>query len=188
MALLVYAHPYPDRSRANRALMDAVSDLPGVLVHSLYDLYPGFDIDVAREQELLSEHELVIWQHPMYWYSVPALLKHWFDKVLVRGWAYGPGANALRDKRCLWACTTGGDSSAFSSTGMHSFGFESFVPAIEQTARFCGMRWQAPTIVHAAHRVSPSELTRAAQEYRYKLERLLGETRKHARPVDGVMP
>jgi glutathione-regulated potassium-efflux system ancillary protein KefF len=188
MALLIYAHPYPDRSRANRALIDAVSDLPGLLVHSLYDLYPDFDIDVAREQEILSEHELVIWQHPMYWYSVPGLLKHWFDKVLLRGWAYGADANALRDKRCLWVCTTGGDNSAFTPEGMHAFGFDAFVPAIEQTARFCGMRWQEPTVVHAAHRVPTDELKQAALNYRIKVERLMSLDSRTSERVEEERP
>lgn len=177
MALLVYAHPYPDRSRANHALVAAVSDLPGLLLHSLYERYPDFDIDVSREQELLTEHDLIILQHPMYWYSVPGLLKHWFDKVLLRGWAYGGGAQALRNKRCLWVCTTGGDTAAFTPEGMHAFAFESFVPAIEQTARFCGMQWIEPTIVHAAHRVSQAELDRAALDYRKKLQNLMNEPR-----------
>ena len=52
---------------------------------------------------------LVVWMHPVYWYSVPALLKHWFDKVLALGWAYGEGGTALRGKHCLWVPTTGGD-------------------------------------------------------------------------------
>jgi glutathione-regulated potassium-efflux system ancillary protein KefF len=173
MALLVYAHPYPDRSRANRTLIEAVSDLPGLQVHSLYDQYPGFDIDVLTEQALLSEHELLIWQHPMYWYSVPGLLKHWFDTVLVRGWAYGAGGTALHNKRCLWVCTTGGDTSAFTSDGMHAFGFDSFVPAIQQTARFCGMKWQEPLVVHSAHRASLDDLKQTALNYRIQLKGLI---------------
>jgi glutathione-regulated potassium-efflux system ancillary protein KefF len=173
MALLVYAHPYPNRSRANRVLLDAVTDLPGLRVHSLYETYPDFDIDVEDEQRKLQEHDLVIWQHPMYWYSVPGLLKHWFDKVLVRGWAYGQGGTALRGKRCLWAVTTGGDDAAFSASGMHAFSFGSFVPPVEQTARFCGMSWQTPVVVHGAHRLSESELSHSAALYRNRLASLL---------------
>jgi glutathione-regulated potassium-efflux system ancillary protein KefF len=60
-------------------------------VHSLYDLYPDFDIDVDAEQAALKHADLVVWMHPIYWYSVPAMLKHWFDVVLLRGWAYGEG-------------------------------------------------------------------------------------------------
>jgi glutathione-regulated potassium-efflux system ancillary protein KefF len=173
MALLVFAHPYPGRSRANRLLLDAVSDIEGVTTHSLYDLYPAFDIDVPKEQAALAKAELIIWQHPMHWYSVPSLLKHWFDKVLLRGWAYGNGAAALRGKHCLWVTTTGGDETAFSAPGMHAFPFDSFVPAIEQTARFCGMNWLSPLVLHGAHRVSDAELNRFAEDYRQRLTELL---------------
>ena len=100
--LLVFAHPYPDRSRANRLLLEAADGIAHVKVRSLYDLYPTFDIDVRAEQEALRPAQIVVWQHPMYWYSVPSLLKHWFDKVLVRGFAYGQGGNALWGKRCFW--------------------------------------------------------------------------------------
>jgi glutathione-regulated potassium-efflux system ancillary protein KefF len=180
MILLIYAHPYPDRSRANRALIQAVRDLEGVHVRSLYDRYPDFDIDVAAEQTELSRHDVVVWQHPMYWYSVPGLLKHWFDQVLARGWAYGAGGEALVGKRCLWVTTTGGDEEAFRSSGMHGHPFAAFVPAIEQTARFCGMRWQEPLVVHAAQRLAPEALTEVANEYRGRLRELLESEREPA--------
>ena len=41
----------------------------------------------------------IVLQHPLYWYSVPGLLKHWFDKVLARGFAYGAGGRELVGKR-----------------------------------------------------------------------------------------
>ena len=82
MAFLVFAHPYPDRSRANRRLLEAVSDLPGLEVRSLYDTYPTFDIDVRAEQDALTRARVIVWQHPIYWYTVPSLLKHWFDHSL----------------------------------------------------------------------------------------------------------
>jgi len=166
------AHPYPDRSRANRTLLAAVSDLEGVEVRSLYDLYPNFDIDVPAEQDALLRASVVVWQHPIYWYSVPGLLKHWFDKVLLRGWAYGDGGVALAGKRCLWVATTGGEPNTYAPEGIHGFRFEAFVPVVEQTARFCGMRWEAPLIVHGAHRVDSKELDETAALYRARLERL----------------
>jgi glutathione-regulated potassium-efflux system ancillary protein KefF len=173
MVVVIFAHPYPDRSRANRRLIEAVSGLDGVTVRSLYDLYPGFDIDVPAEQALLAEASAMVWQHPMYWYSVPGLLKHWFDKVLARGWAYGDGTFALEGKRCLWVTTTGGDEHAFTPAGMHGHPFESFVPAVEQTARFCRMHWEEPLVLRGAHRVPEATLDEAAQGYRARLERLL---------------
>jgi glutathione-regulated potassium-efflux system ancillary protein KefF len=178
MIALIFAHPYPDRSRANRVLLSAVRDLPGLELRSLYDLYPDFGIDVEREQEALSRARLVVWQHPLYWYSVPGLLKHWFDKVLARGWAYGEDGRALHGKTCLWVTTTGGDDHAFSAAGMHAHPFAAFVPHVEQTARFCGMRWAEPLILHAAHRISEHSLHGEGQRYRARLEGLAADLKR----------
>jgi glutathione-regulated potassium-efflux system ancillary protein KefF len=172
MIQLIYAHPYPQRSRANSILLEAVRHLPGLEVRVLYDLYPDFAIDVDTEQRALLQAHVIVWQHPMYWYSVPPLLKLWFDKVLAHGWAYGEDAAALRDKACQWVVTTGGDTAAFQPEGMHNHLFESFVPPIKQTAIFCKMRWEPPLVVHGAHRVSDKELHEAGERYRERLEAL----------------
>ncbi len=177
MVLVVQAHPYPDRSRANRALSRAIEGLPGVEVRSLYDLYPDFSIDVAAEQEALLRSSTVVWQHPIYWYTAPALLKLWFEKVLLVGWAYGKGGKALHGKQCLWVATTGADDRGYSSTGEHQHEFEVFVPVIQQTAQFCGMRWLEPIIVKAAHRIPLQELADFGAKYRERLEALAREER-----------
>jgi glutathione-regulated potassium-efflux system ancillary protein KefF len=169
---LIFAHPYPTRSRANRVLLDAVRDLPDLEIHALYDRYPDFDIDVEEEQRALATASVVVWQHPMYWYSTPGLLKHWFDRVLTRGWAYG-GGTALAGKRCLWVVTTGGDDDAFRPDGMHGHAFEAFVPHVKQTARFCGMRWEEPLVLRGAHHVGDDALVAAGEAYRERLERLV---------------
>lgn len=48
-------------------------------------------IDTPYEQALLREHDVIVFQHPLYTYSCPALLKEWLDRVLSRGFASGPG-------------------------------------------------------------------------------------------------
>ena len=169
MILIIHAHPYPTHSRACRVLLDAVRDLPDVEVRSLYDLYPNFDIDIAAEQGALLRAGLVVWLHPIYWYSVPAMQKHWFDVVLLRGWAYGTDGTALRGKACLWVTTTGGAADAYSPAGMHERRFENFIPPVEQTARFCAMAWEVPLVVHGAHLVSDAELAAVAQSFRARL-------------------
>lgn len=175
MALLIHAHPYPNRSRANRALLAGVRSLPGLEVRSLYDLYPDFDIDVEAEQAALSRAKLVLWQHPMYWYSVPGLFKHWFDQVLSRGWAYGDGGNVLHGKYCLWVTTTGGNEQAFSVDGMHSHPLAEFSPVVEQTARFCGMKWLEPFVLHGAHLISDAELHGKVASYRERVSIAMAE-------------
>ncbi|MBC8133094.1 MAG: NAD(P)H-dependent oxidoreductase [Deltaproteobacteria bacterium] len=170
---LVHCHPYPDRSRAGRILLDAVRDLPGVKVRSLYKLYPDFDIDVEAEQQALVAADIIVWQGPFYWYGVPALLSLWFEKVLSEGWAYGAGTRALQGKTALWATTTGAPDSAYQPGGVHGHTFETFIPAISQTARFCGMNWvDPPVVVHGAHRIGDGDLRQAAQTYRARLEAL----------------
>lgn len=169
MILVVYAHPYPRRSRASRRLLEAILDLPGLAVHSIYERYPDFDIDIPAEQAALNQARLVVWLHPLYWYSPPGLMKHWFDKVLAYGWAYGPDSHALRGKHCLWVPTTGGDEHAYSSAGMHEHPFKDFVLPIEETARFCGMHWEAPQVLHGAHLISDAALDAQAQTFRQRL-------------------
>lgn len=170
MILVIYAHPYPQHSRAGKALLAAVRDLPGLSVRSLYDLYPDFDIDVAAEQQALTEAEMVVWLHPIYWYSVPAVLKHWFDVVLLRGWAYGTGGDAITGKACLWVASAGGEQDAYAEDGMHAMAFEHYIPPIQQTARFCGMAWQPPLILHGSHSISDEDIAAAAAQFRARLQ------------------
>ena len=170
MILVVLAHPYPRRSRACAALVEAIRDFPALEVRSLYDLYPDFDVDRAAEQAALTRARLVVWLHPIFWYTTPALMKHWFEEVLVRGFAYGPGGDALQGKDVLWATTTGGDDTAYGSEGRHKHRFEAFAPVVEQTARYCGMNWLAPFAVHGAHEVGAESLAASGRELRARLE------------------
>jgi glutathione-regulated potassium-efflux system ancillary protein KefF len=171
MILVIYAHPYPDRSRAGARLYRSLDGLEGTVRHSLYDVYPAFDIDVPREQAQLLEASAIVFQHPIFWYSVPGLLKHWMDKVLARGFAYG-GRFALAGKRCLWVPTAGGDDEAYSPSGMHERSFSEFIAPIEQLARFCKMDWQPPLVTFGAHRVSQAELEQLAVDYRQRVTEL----------------
>ena len=173
MILVLYAHPYPHRSRACAALLSALEGLPGLQVRSLYDLYPDFDIDAEGEQAALVASRAVVWMHPLYWYTAPALMKHWFEKVLVRGFAYGEAGSRVAGKPVLWVATTGGDEAAFSAEGRHHRAFAEFVPVVEGTARYCGLDWQAPFIVHGAHQVPDAALVQAGEALRRRVEALL---------------
>ena len=143
-------------------------------MRSLYDRYPDFDIDAAAERAALERARLVVWMHPLYWYTSPALLKLWLEQVLVKGWAYGEGGGALAGKDCLWVATTGGDAAAFSASGRHGHEFDAFAPAMRQTARFCGMNWLEPFAVHGAHRIADAELGSAALQLRRRVQEWVG--------------
>ncbi|MGZ3416357.1 MAG: glutathione-regulated potassium-efflux system oxidoreductase KefF [Polyangiales bacterium] len=175
-AVVLYAHPYPHRSRAGRALLAGVRDLPFVSVRTLYSLYPDFAIDAAAEKAALLAADVIVWQSPFYWYGAPAMLHLWFEKVLEHGWAYGTGGDALRGKRVLWVATTGGPAASYAPGEMHGHRFEAFVPAFQQTAAFCGMHWEPPLIVHGAQQIDELELAHATTLYRERLVSLEEQT------------
>ena len=178
--LVIYAHPYPARSRACAALLAAIRGAADVEVRSLYDLYPDFDIDGDTERAAVERAGLVVWLHPLYWYSVPALLKHWFDHVLIRGWAHGENGRALVGKDCLWVTTTGGDEQAFTPEGRHRHAFEAFEPPVRQTAAYCGMNWLAPLAVRGSHAVDEAALREAGERLRARLDEWRERTKAHA--------
>ncbi len=170
MIEIVYAHPYPSRSRACAALLEATLGMPAVEVRSLYELYPDFDIDVAAEQAALERARLIVLLHPLFWYSTPSLLKLWFEEVLARGWAYGEGRRALAGKDALWVPTTGAPESEYRAQGRHEHPLEAFEPVISQTMRYCGTNWLKPFVLHGAHIIPDAQLRNAARRFRARLE------------------
>lgn len=167
MILIIYAHPYPHRSYVNRALLDAVRDLEHVKIHSLYELYPDYCIDMLLEQSAIEEADTIVIHHPMQWYNMPSLLTLWFDKVFEHGWAYGEGKHALRGKQLLWAVTTGGDKSHF-ELGDNP-GFAVLSQPLQKTALFCGMRWLPPFVIHNAFGLDTLTLSAKSNAYRQYL-------------------
>ena len=172
---ILFAHPALEKSRVNRVLIQAVQDLPGVTFRDLYEEYPDFDVDVPREQALFAEHDIIILQHPFFWYSTPSLIKEWEDLVLTHGWAYGSEAKALVGKCAMSVITTGGREDAYQADGYNRFTMRQFLAPIEQTFRLCGMEYLPPYVVHATLRMTPERLQAHADDYRRLVEALRDE-------------
>ena len=170
--LVLLAHPARRRSRANAALTAAAAAVEGVRLHDLYEAYPDFLIDVEGEQALLLEHDVIVFQHPVYWYSSPAILKEWQDLVLEHGFAYGREGTALAGKTLLSAVTAGGTEEAYGPEGMNRHAITEFLRPFEATARLCRMRWLPPFILHGTHLLGPEALAERAAEYAARLVRL----------------
>jgi glutathione-regulated potassium-efflux system ancillary protein KefF len=149
-----------DLSRATRALMRCAARLPAsqVTVRDLYALYPDYLIDTGAEQQCLAEAELLVWLHPVHWYSMPPLLKLWLDEVFTFGWAYGPGGRALQGKALWLAASTGGPEASYRPDGYNRCFFDAFLHPCEQTAALTGMRWLPPLVLHGAHRATDKEI------------------------------
>lgn len=54
--------------------------------------------DVLAEQARIDRAARLVLVYPVYWWSFPALLKGWIDRVFTNGWAYGSGGNGGRKK------------------------------------------------------------------------------------------
>jgi glutathione-regulated potassium-efflux system ancillary protein KefG len=170
--LILFAHPALHKSRVNKGLIEAVRNLEGVTFHDLYEAYPEFDIDVRHEQDLLTSHDIIIFQHPFFWYSTPAILKEWQDLVLEHDWAYGSHGNALRNKKLLNVTTTGGRETAYCAEGYNRYTILQLLAPIEQTAALCGMEYLPPFVVHGTLEMTPDAIRNHAADYRKVVEGL----------------
>ena len=175
--LIIFAHPAIARSRINAAMRGAVEDLHGVAFHDLYAAYPDFLIDVGHEQKLCLAHDVIIFQHPLYWYSTPAILKEWLDLVLQYGWAYGVNGKALEGKYFLQALTAGGDSDSYRKHGLNTFTIGELTAPYRATANTCRMEWLPPFTVLGMHRgMSEAKIGSHAAAYRRVVTALRDDT------------
>ena len=158
--VVVAAHPQLEHSRVTRRLLQAAASVaPGrIEIRQLYKRYPDYLIDIPAEQAALAAARLVVWLHPIHWYSMPPLMKLWLDEVFAFGWAYGPGGEALRGKDLWLAASTGGAEASYRPDGNNRYFFEDFLHPYEQTAALTAMRWLPPMALHGAHRASDAEI------------------------------
>lgn len=173
--LILFAHPRFEQSRTQKALVRAIPDSAQITFHDLYELYPDFNIDVAAEKRLLEEHDIIIWQHPFYWYSCPPLLKQWIDMVLEFGWANGPNGTALRGKVVFNTISSGGTAEAYQQDGRNRFTIPEYLRPFEQTVRLCNMTWLPAYIVHGTHKLDETALAEKAKNYGQLLISLIND-------------
>lgn len=175
--LVLFAHPRSDRSQVNIPLLNVARSVEGVAAVDLYAEYPAFDVDVDREQQRLIEHDVIVFQHPVYWYSSPAILKEWQDLVLEYGFAYGASGRALEGKILLNAVTCGARRDAYTRAGAYQHELRGLFAPFEQTARLCRMRFLPPFVLYAAgHAVEENRLQGHLTAYRRLLSALVEGT------------
>lgn len=164
--LVVFAHPSYESSRINRAFHQAVVGMPNLIWHDLYNTYPNQLIDVSREQALLADCDVLILQHPLYWYSCPALMKNWLDSVLTLGWAYGNSGMAMKDKAFIQAISSGGPEAVYQRGGYNNFSLAELLRPFEQTADLCEMPYHQPFLTQGVKAMSDEEIGFQAEKYR----------------------
>ena len=139
--LIVSGHNDLTNSIANKAILEELSKvLPNAEFDYLDKLYPDYKIDVAKEQEKLLKADVVVLQFPIYWYNAPALLRKWFEDVLLHGFAHGSTGTKLHGKHLIVSCTAGAPEAVYCEGMVGKI--DDFMPSFIQLANLCGMKWE----------------------------------------------
>ncbi len=174
--LIIFGHPRFENSKVHSSLIEAASKLENITIQDLYEQYPNFNINVAHQQQLLLEHDVVILQHPVYWYSCPPIIKQWIDLVLTYGWAYGVGGNKLEGKLMCNVVSTGGSTTAYSMEGSHQHTLLEFFLPFKQTAKLCKLTYLPPFAIQGSHRLTETELQKVGLHYQQILKMLQNDS------------
>jgi putative NADPH-quinone reductase len=164
--LIVAAHPDIANSAVHAAWLRALRHAAIADVHEIVPAYPDGVLDVRSEQRLVEAHARIILQFPIFWYSVPAVLKNWIDQVLSHGWAYGRGGDAFKGKELGLAYSTGTAAEAYQAGGRNRFSMSELTMPLELTATFIKARFLPSFVLHGANAgFTERELKKSARAY-----------------------
>ncbi|MFC7303816.1 NAD(P)H-dependent oxidoreductase [Streptomyces monticola] len=138
--------------------------------------------DIRAEQAKLARADVVVFQFPLWWFGPPAILKGWFDRVLVQGFAFGVkdeagatrryGDGGLAGKRALIVTSVGARESSFGPRGIHGHIDEVLFPLLHGTFWYTGMAPLAPFVVYGADRMTEEGTRLTAKALRERLRTL----------------
>jgi len=158
-------HPNLEQSKVNLRWVKELEVRNDITINNGYSHYPDWKIDVKREQELLLAHDRIVFQHPFYWYSVPPLMKKWFDDVLTYAWAYGPGGTALHGKEWVSAISTGGPAESYQAGGYNNYSMSELLKPLQQTANLIGAKFLPSFLFQGAVQASQEQIDMSAPQY-----------------------
>ncbi|XP_077071623.1 NAD(P)H dehydrogenase [quinone] 1-like isoform X1 [Siphateles boraxobius] len=129
-----------------------------------------------------------LFQFPMYWFSVPAIMKGWMDRVLTLGFAYTLekrySAGIFREKKAMLSFTTGSHETMFSSNGINGDMNVTLWPVQNGVLNYCGFQVLAPQVFWAPTRLSAEARDSLLKGWRTRLQGLLSEAPLSFPPVD----
>lgn len=146
--LVILCHPNLEHSQVNRLFVEELSELAEISINNLYERYPDYDIDVQAEQELLKQHDKIIFQFPLYWFSSPSLLKKWMDEVITSAFSIGPDSK-LKGKKLLIVVSAGGTKEDYSHEGLMKHTMDEVLVPFEAFARLTKMKFLPPFVTYA---------------------------------------
>lgn len=136
-----------------------------------------FADDLQAEMDALKWADFVLLNFPLWWSSMPAILKGWWDRVLAFGFAYHPRemlyrTGAFRGKKAMCCITTGGSPTAYTAEGEHG-DIMSIIHHINHgTLSYTGMDVYPPFFAWRSHLVDNETLELYKNQYKEHLNNL----------------
>lgn len=142
--LIISGHPDLTQSVGNSTILNEMAEaFPEAEIRRLDQLYPNYNIDIQAEQASLLKADVIVWQFPFSWYSLPGIMKVWLDEVFLHGFAHGSTAK-LGGKKLVLSFTTGAPQALYSEDGFFGHRVEDYLAQFETTARLCNLELQQP--------------------------------------------
>ena len=147
--LIIFAHTFWKDSKVNRALLEELKNNKNVNVHNLSVIYPDGKINsIESEVSLLKETDNIIFQFPLFWFSMPSLLKEWQDLVLT-DILHGSDSKALENKTFKIITTAGGEKSFYDSL---DFNISEILSPINLSFKHLGLKVKEPFCIYEANK------------------------------------
>lgn len=147
--LIIFAHTFWKDSKVNRALLEELKDNKNVNIHNLSVIYPDGKINsVKSEVALLKEADNIIFQFPLFWFSMPSLLKEWQDFVL-SDILHGSDNKILENKTFKIITTAGGKKSFYDTL---DFKIEEILSPINISFKHLGLKIKEPFCIYEANK------------------------------------
>lgn len=168
--MLILAHPKFDESVVNKILIEKVMSNNDVYINNLSERYKDEKFDIEDEQRLLIQHERIIFQFPLYWYSYPAILKKWMDDVFTPGFAYGRKGELLGThlvgKQFSIVSTIGGVEQMYTPGGIVGLSVNELLRHLQATIEYVGGVYTYPHFVYGLAFVKNEEhLNQGVESY-----------------------
>jgi NAD(P)H dehydrogenase (quinone) len=132
--------------------------------------------DIQQELDKLLWADLLILNFPIYWFSTPAMLKGWIDRVLVSGVCYGGkrfyDQGGLAGKKALVTVTLGGREHMFGEGAIHGPLEDMLRPILRGTLAYVGLDVLPPFVAWHVPYISAEAREEFLGQYRQRLENL----------------
>lgn len=166
--LVIIIHPTLENSLINKRWIEELNKYPDqYTLHDLYSLYPDEKIDIKKEQQLLENHDKIVFQFPFYWFNCPPLLKKWLDEVLTYGWAYGSKSGyKLAGKKIALAISAGINKEDYSENGRYKYTLEQLTTPFKVTFEYVKATYKPLfAFYNAENNPSVKSIEKNTQEY-----------------------